>query len=120
MNRETLSRRDVVPIGMILASMSLIGGVANLSHVITKSHFKDEAEQRVAEVQTHNQQLEATLLSDGWAVRSLTLDDQRDNFRFQSTSAAGDRLSCTGRYAVRDDRAIALGKLSCMSQHTVR
>ena len=90
---------------------SVIGRLSAESHA--------NADQRVAEVQAHNEQIKEQLIPTYRGLGHLVLDDKTDTFVFHINSTDFPDQSCKGSFEVKHHEAVAIGNIACTEQHKV-
>lgn len=92
-----------------LLCFSLGFNVANFAH-----NAMDKSDERVKDVQIHNEQLYEQLSETYEDLGSLVLNDTGDTFTFTVSQSGGREQTCEGSYEVNDDSiAIAIGDIAC-------
>lgn len=101
------------------AGIGILSGVSiGLMLSIVLTGIFNDPDDRVRDVQLHNQQLLEQLDNDR-VVNGLILDDEEDTFTFGTRDRNGVPQECTGTYEVEGDVARVVGDLTCSQTVTV-
>jgi hypothetical protein len=100
-----------VPYFTGLALGTVLGGFFGSSIVL--DNYKGTPE-RIEHVQQYNEQLHEQLAVGQKVVAHLIVDDNKKTYRFDTVINQHNE-TCTGSYALQNDKAVATGKLACVS-----
>ncbi len=109
-----MSRGRESLVGPVLMGMALGINLGNILHIIV-----DDSDERVAEVQAHNEQLQRQLIPTYKGLGHLVLDDEKDTFVFHIDSTEYPSQTCSGEYKVEDGHAVAVGSIACTEEHQI-
>lgn len=109
-----MSRGRESLVGPMLMGFALGINLGNLLHIAL-----DDSADRVAEVQTHNEQLQKQLIPTYKGLGHLVLDDEKDTFVFHIDSTEFPDQTCSGKYKVEEHRAVAVGSIACTEEHKI-
>ena len=107
-------RKGVRPLTVGLIAGACLFNAANISNLITREVEEGQADDRVEKVQEQNEQLRENLLEvTPNIVGRLVLNDEAQEFDFQSQTQNGQAETCSGEYEIKDGTAVAVGDLAC-------
>lgn len=107
-----MSRGRESLVGPMLMGFALGLNLGNVLHIAL-----DDGDDRVVEVQAHNEQLQKQLIPTYKGLGHLVLDDEKNTFVFHIDSAEYPDQSCSGKYKVQDHHAVAVGAIACTEEH---
>jgi len=79
---------------------------------ISAALVRDQGDNRVHDVQFHNEQIQDEL-DRAHTVGRLILNDRDHTFSFVNEAQDGTPETCTGKYEVQNDAAHVVGDLAC-------
>jgi hypothetical protein len=95
-----------ITMGLLCFSLGM-----NLTNFIRTA--TDNADERVRDIQTRNEQLYDQLSETHESLGSLVLNDEKDSFTFVLSQGTDLEQTCEGSYEISNNTAVAIGDIVC-------